>query len=64
MHLTYKGGEKTVTVPRGTPVVTFRPGTEALLVSGAKVLINAQDRNGTPTALRVLAGRDGFTPPM
>ena len=64
LHLTYKGGEKTVTVPRGTPIVTFRPGTEALLVSGAKVLINAQNRNGTPTALRVLAGRDGFTPPM
>ena len=64
LHLTYKGGEKTMTVPRGTPIVTFRPGTEALLVSGAKVLVNAQDRNGTPTALRVLAGRDGFTPPM
>ena len=64
LRLTYKGGEKTVTVPRGTPIVTFRPGTEALLVSGAKVLINAQNRNGTPTALRVLAGRDGFTPPM
>jgi hypothetical protein len=64
LHLTYKGGEKTVIVPRGTPVVTFRPGTEALLISGAKVLVNAQDKNGTPTALRVLAGRDGFTPPM
>ncbi len=64
LHLTYKGGKKTVTVPRGTPVVTFRPGTEALLVPGAKVLINAQDKNGIPTALRVLAGRDGFTPPM
>lgn len=64
LHLTYKGGEKTVIVPRGTPVVTFRPGTEALLVPGAKVLVNAQEKNGTPTALRVLAGRDGFTPPM
>jgi len=64
LHLTYKGGEKTVIVPRGTPVVTFRPGTDALLVSGAKVLVNAQEKNGTPTALRVLAGRDGFTPPM
>jgi len=64
LHLTYQGGEKMVNVPRGTPVVTFRPGTEALLVAGAKVLVNAQDKNGTPTALRVLAGRDGFTPPM
>lgn len=64
MRLSYKGGEKTLIVPAGTPVVTFRPGTEALLVPGAKVLVNAQDRNGTPTALRVLAGRNGFTPPM
>ena len=64
LRLTYKGGEKTVIVPRGTPVVTFRPGTDALLVPGAKVLVNAQERNGTPTAVRVLAGRNGFTPPM
>ena len=64
LRLSYKGGEKTVLVPRGTPVVTFRPGTDALLVPGAKVLVNAQERNGTPTAVRVLAGRNGFTPPM
>jgi hypothetical protein len=44
--------------------VTFRPGTEALLVPGAKVLVNAQEKNGTPTALRVTAGRNGFAPPM
>lgn len=64
LRLSYKGGEKTVIVPRDVPVVTFRAGTEALLVPGAKVLVNAQERNGTPTALRVVAGRDGFTPPM
>jgi len=64
LRLAYKGGEKTVIVPRDVPVVTFRAGTEALLVPGAKVLVNAQERNGTPTALRVVAGRDGFTPPM
>ncbi|RYF46563.1 MAG: hypothetical protein EOO27_39125 [Comamonadaceae bacterium] len=64
LRLSYKGGEKTVVVPPGTPVVTFRPGTDALLVPGAKVLVNAQERNGTPTAVRVLAGRNGFTPPM
>jgi hypothetical protein len=64
MRLTYKGGEKTVVVPPGTPVVTFGPGTPGLLVPGAKVLVNAQARNGTPTALRVLVGRNGFVPPM
>lgn len=64
LRLTYKGGEQTVVVAPDVPVVSFRPGTDALLVPGAKVLINAQDRNGTPTALRVTAGRNGFAPPM
>lgn len=64
LRLSYKGGEKTMIVPAGTPIVTFRPGTEALLVPGAQVMINAQEKSGTPTALRVLAGRNGFTPPM
>ncbi|WP_431110384.1 hypothetical protein [Variovorax paradoxus] len=64
LRLTYNGGEKTVVVPPDVPVVTFRPGTESLLVPGAKVLVNAQEKNGTPTALRVTAGRNGFAPPM
>lgn len=64
LHLTYKGGEQTVVVPPDVPVVTFRPGTDALLVPGARVLVNAQEKNGTPTALRVTAGRNGFAPPM
>ncbi len=36
----------------------------ATCVSGAKVLVVAQMRDGKPTAVRALAGRDGFTPPM
>lgn len=64
LKLSYKGGEKTVIVPPNVPVVTFKPATDALLVPGARVLVNAQERNGTPTALRVIAGRNGFTPPM
>lgn len=64
LKLSYKGGEKVVIVPANVPVVTFRPGTDALLTPGAKVLVNAQERNGTPTAMRVIAGRHGFTPPM
>jgi len=64
LRLTYQGGEKTVVVPPDVPVVTFRPGTDSLLVSGAKVLVNAQEKDGVPTALRVTAGRNGFAPPM
>ena len=64
MTLKYKDGEKTVVVPDGVPIVTFKPGDRALLVSGAKVVVFMQVRDGKPTARRALAGRDGFAPPM
>ena len=67
LTLKYKDGEKTVIVPPGAPVVSFKPGNadqQALLVPGAKVMITAQEKDGKPTALRVLVGRNGFAPPM
>lgn len=64
LKLKYKDGEKTLTVSPSTPIVTFKPAGMDLLVVGAKVLVNAQERDGKPTALRILAGRNGFTPPM
>jgi hypothetical protein len=67
LTLKYKDGEKTVIVPPGTPIVSFKPGNDdqnALLVPGAKVLVTAQEKGGKPTALRVLVGRNGFAPPM
>ena len=51
LKLRYKDGEKTVEVPAGVPVVTFKPGDRSLLVPGAKVLVTAQSRDGRPTAL-------------
>lgn len=65
--LRYKDGEKTVIVPPTAPVVTFKPGKEdenALVIPGAKVMITAQVRDGKPTALRMIVGRNGFAPPM
>jgi hypothetical protein len=64
LRLRYKDGEKTVSVPAEVPVVTFKPGDKALLIPGAKVMVTAQLRDGKPTAMRALAGRNGFTPPM
>jgi hypothetical protein len=64
LKLRYKEGEKTLEVPEGVPVVTFKPGDTGLLVPGAKVLVTAQMRDGQPVALRALAGRNGFVPPM
>ena len=64
LKLRYKDGEKTVVVPDNVPIVTFKPGDRSLLVPGAKVMVTVQLRDGKPTALRALAGRDGFAPPM
>ena len=64
LKLRYKGAEKTLTGPAGVPVVTFKPGDRSPLVAGANVLVNAQLRDGKPTALRALAGRGRFVPPM
>ena len=64
LTLKYKDGEKKLVVPANVPVVTFLPGDASLLVPGAKVLVNAQVVDGKPTAQRILAGRNGFTPPM
>lgn len=64
LTLRYKDGEKTLDVPVGTPVITFKPGDRSLLVTGANVLVTAQLRDGKPTALRPLAVRGGFVAPM
>ncbi len=62
--LRYKDGEKTIVVPDGVPIVTLKPADRALLVAGAKVIVTAQNRDGKLTATRVIAGRNGFAPPM
>jgi hypothetical protein len=67
LTLRYKDGEKIIIVPPNAPVVSFKPAKadeSALLVPGAKVIVTAQEREGKPTALRVLVGRNGFAPPM
>ncbi|SFL89161.1 hypothetical protein [Variovorax sp. OV329] len=63
LHLKYKDGEKTVMVPVGTPVVSFKPGDRSLLVPGASVSLSAQMVNGAPTAQRINAGKGGFVLP-
>jgi len=63
LHLKYKDGEKTVIVPAGAPIVSFRPASASLLVPGASVSLSAQMVNGKPTAQRINAGRDGFMLP-
>lgn len=63
--VTYKGGEKSIVVPPDAPVVMFVPGSEAMLVAGSHVRIQARKGgDGTLTAERVTGGKDGLVPPM
>src|SRR5258706_4662837 len=64
LTLRYKDGEKTVIVPDGVPIVTFRPGDRTLIVPGAKVFIVADVSDDQFTVRRLLIGRNGLTPPM
>jgi len=63
LQLRYQGGEKTIVVPPGTPIVSLRPGDRGLLVPGAAVALTAAEVAGKPTVTRISAGRNGFAPP-
>jgi hypothetical protein len=65
LKVTYKGGESEIIVAPSTPVVTFAPGDASLLKPGAAVFIGAIKKpDGSLTAARVNAEKDGVKPPM
>ncbi len=60
-----KGEKLKLTVPPNAPIVTFEPGTPAMLTPGTKVFIGAtKAADGSLSAARVNAGKNGMTPPM
>lgn len=65
LKVTYKGGEQTIVVPPDTPVVTYEPGSRAMLVANAHIILFGQRASdGTVTAKRISVGKDGLVPPM
>ena len=64
LKLDYKGGSQVVYVPESAPIVTFRPGSSALLVSQANAILTVIEKDGQVTLLRITVGKDGFKPPM
>ena len=65
LKLAYKGGESEIAVGPDAPIVTFQPADANLLKLGATVFIVAQKQpDGTLTAARVTAEKDGVKPPM
>lgn len=64
LKVSYKGGEAEVIVGPETPIVTYVPG-DASLKPGAAIFCVAQKKpDGTLTATRVTAEKDGVKPPM
>lgn len=65
LTVTYKGGQQTIVVPPNTPVVTFEPGSRAMLVPGAHIILfGTRADDGEVTAKRISVGKDGMVPPM
>jgi hypothetical protein len=65
VKVTYKGSEAEVAIPPGIPIVTYVPADPDLLKPGAAVFIVAQRKaDGSLTASRVTAEKDGIKPPM
>ena len=65
LKVTYNGGEQTIVVPPNAPIVTFEPGSRAMLVRGAHVIVFGQEAaDGQVTAMRIAVGENGLVPPM
>jgi hypothetical protein len=63
--VTYKGGQKKISITDGTPVVTFAPAVEADLKSGATVFVPSEKAaDGSLSSGRVVVGTNGVVPPM
>jgi hypothetical protein len=63
--VTYKGKEKKISIPEGTPVVTFAPAVEADIKSGATVFVPSEKAtDGSMSSGRVVVGTNGVVPPM
>ena len=65
LTLTYKGGERVIVVPHGTPVMTTDVGNPSMLVPGAHVIVYAATNpTGRLAAERISVGKDGYVPPI
>lgn len=66
LHVTWKDGSADIVVAPDTPIVAYAPGDTSLLKPGATIMIFAAQKqpDGTLTAARVTAEKDGVKPPM
>src|SRR5262249_58731201 len=64
MTVKYKGGEKKILVPPGTPITRYEIGGQADLKPGARFTVIAATKksDGTFETNRINVGRDGVVP--
>jgi hypothetical protein len=65
LSLAYPGGEKTVLVPPGTPVVRLELADRSAIAAGQNVFAaGARQPDGSVLVERMVVGKDGVVPPM
>jgi len=65
LHVNFKGSESEYDVGPDVPVLSYGPGDTSLLKPGVAVFIGALKKpDGSLTATRVTAEKDGIKPPM
>jgi hypothetical protein len=65
LTLKYKVGEKKITIPANTPIVTYVPGDKSDIKPGAKIFVVAvKQADGTLQGRAWRIGRNGLTPPV
>ena len=66
LTVTWQGQKAIVDVPPDAPVITYEPGTMAMLTPGAHILIFGATKaaDGTLSTNRVSVGKNGLVPPM
>jgi hypothetical protein len=65
LHVTFTGGESEYSIGPDVPILANAPGDISLLKPGAAVFVIALKKpDGTVTAARLYAEKDGIKPPM
>ena len=65
LTVTYRGQDKEISIPIGTPVVTLAPAGPSDLVPGAIVFVPAErNADGSLSTRFVVVGTNGIVPPM
>ncbi len=66
LKIKYKDGDKTITVPPSTQIVTYEAGNRVDLKPGIKIFVNGavKQADGSFEVGRLNYGKDGLTPPM